>query len=230
MSSNAYPISSPTEIIGTGGTPGTVYISDGTNAIELRAPTGLIGDAIFELPPITGVANQLLIRSGATGTTWATAPVNQGVNTWHVSDTRTSGTNGGSFFSGAWRLRELNTITSPGTSTDVTLSSNQITIQDGIYWLFCIAPGKEVDEHKVRLQNITDATTVLVGTSSDSGSNQVNSMIMGYLTVTSGPKVFEVQHQSNNTREVDGFGRATGISGFEEIYTIINFIRLRDLP
>lgn len=230
--SSAYPLTSNIEVVGTGGLPGQIDLSDGTNSVQVRAPTGLAGNVDFTLPTTVGTTGFFLSRTGPTSTGWATTGLAVGLNTWYVFDVKSEGSDGGSFFQDAWRQRDLNSLTKPvGTGTDVQLAvspatTNQMLITDGTYYVFGIVPGKEVDQHKARLYNVTDAATALLGTSSDSGSNQVNSTIMGYLIVSGGPKVFEIEHYSLNTREDDGFGLATGISGISELYTIINFIKL----
>lgn len=69
--SSAFPLSSPIEVEGTGGTPGQIELSDGTNAVQVRAPTGLAGNVDFTLPATAGTTGYFLQRSGATATAWA---------------------------------------------------------------------------------------------------------------------------------------------------------------
>lgn len=68
--SSAYPLESPIEVTGTGGVPGQVNFSDGTNVVEVKAPIGLTGSVNFTLPPTTGTVNQVLRTSGTGITTW----------------------------------------------------------------------------------------------------------------------------------------------------------------
>lgn len=70
--SSAYPLTSPIEIKGSGGSPGQIDFSDGTNSVEVKAPTGLTGNINFTLPPNTGTTNQVLRTSGSGVTSWQT--------------------------------------------------------------------------------------------------------------------------------------------------------------
>ncbi|MBV1928306.1 MAG: right-handed parallel beta-helix repeat-containing protein [Gammaproteobacteria bacterium] len=68
--SSAFPLSSPIEVEGTGGSPGQIDFSDGTNVVEVKAPSGLTGTVNFTLPPNTGTTNQVLRTSGTGVTSW----------------------------------------------------------------------------------------------------------------------------------------------------------------
>src|SRR5687768_2319629 len=78
----------------------------------------------------------------------------------HLVDEKAANTAGGTFTTGAWRTRTLNTekldeITS-------TLASNQFTLPAGTYNIVASAPAFFVSRHQTRLRNITDGTTTLV--------------------------------------------------------------------
>jgi len=64
-----------------------------------------------------------------------------------INDTKSSGTHGGTFSSGAWRTRDLNTIVSD-TGGHASLSSNQITLEAGTYECFISCPAFDVENHK----------------------------------------------------------------------------------
>ena len=82
-----------------------------------------------------------------------------------IRDEKSSGTSGGTFTAGAWRTRTLNTLTDP--TSIVSLASNQITLQAGTYLINANCPASSSELHQARLQNITDATTTLAGSSED---------------------------------------------------------------
>lgn len=67
---SSYPLTSPIEVVGTGLIPGQIDLSDGTNSVELKAPTGLTGNVNFTLPNNTGTTNQVLRTSGTGVTSW----------------------------------------------------------------------------------------------------------------------------------------------------------------
>lgn len=137
----------------------------------------------------------------------------------HLQDQQAAGAHGGTFTSGAWRTRTLNTeVTDEITST---LSSNQFTLPAGTYWVEAEAPALDCGNHKARLQNITDGTTALLGSSSRSGDSntQMTSNIRGRFTIA-GAKTFELQHYCTTTKVTFGFGNAVDI-GVTEIYADI---------
>ena len=79
-------------------------------------------------------------------------------------DQKTSGTNGGSFTSGDWRTRDLNTeIADP--DGIVSISSNQFTLQAGSYLIKAHAPAYKVGRHQIALYDITASNYVETGSS-----------------------------------------------------------------
>ena len=69
---SSYPITSPIESVGTGGNPGQIDLSDGTNSVQIKAPTGLGSNIDFTLPSTVGTIGQFLQRNSATSLTWTT--------------------------------------------------------------------------------------------------------------------------------------------------------------
>lgn len=132
-----------------------------------------------------------------------------------VADYRDSD-NGGTFSSGAWRTRTLNTeIADP--DGIVSLSSNQFTLQAGTYVLKYSAPAYQVDDHQVVLYNSTDSAYVTnsLGYNAHSWTNDATTNdAYGCCRVTiSGAKAFELRHQSDASRSDSGFGRGNGNLG-----------------
>lgn len=152
----------------------------------------------------------------------------------YLKDVKADTTDGGTFTSGAWQTRTLNTINETGSSTTssstfVTLSSNQFTLSPGEYMIDWEAPAFAVDQHQTRLRNITDTTTDGLGTRSNSSSGSSgfsNSIGHIKLTITSS-KVYEIQHQCGTTKATNGFG--SGTSSFSEsvVYSQVKITRLR---
>ena len=128
-----------------------------------------------------------------------------------LRDIKADATSGGTFTSGAWQTRTLNTEDDPGGI--VTLSANQFTLQAGTYRIRAEAPVNRVDQHQAKIINITDLTTVNVsprmGAPSGGGEgNNVAIVITDEFTIASA-KVFELQHRCGTTRATDGFGQAS---------------------
>ena len=131
----------------------------------------------------------------------------------HVRDEKASGTNGGDFTSGAWRTRTLNTIKT-NEITGASLSSNQITLPTGTYYINASAPGYDVTRHQTALYNITDSSFEIIGTSEYTNSAdlvQTRSFVSGRFTI-SGQKTFELQHRCEVTKVTFGFGVGSNFS------------------
>lgn len=145
-----------------------------------------------------------------------------GTNYIRIIDQKTQNTAGGTFISGAWRTRDLNTETDD-TGGHASVASNQITLAAGTYRYRITVPAFLVDGHQGRLQDITNTATIRVGSSEVAGvadSVTSHSIISGRMVVT-GSTVFEVQHQCQVTRATDGFGFAVNVAA--ETYTIAEF-------
>ena len=122
-------------------------------------------------------------------------------------DQKTSGTNGGSFTSGDWRTRDLNTkIADP--DIIVSISSNQFTLQAGSYLIKAHAPAYKVGRHQIALYDITGSSYVETGSSAyvdGSESVSTDSFLTARFTC-SGANVYEIRHQCGTTFNTYGFG------------------------
>ncbi len=138
-------------------------------------------------------------------------------------DEKTSGTNGGTFTSGAWRTRDLNTLVSD-VGSNASLATNQITLEAGVYEYEIEATAFRCNSHQARLYNITDATVVSVGSVAyaDSGADgsSNSSKVFGRMVITAS-KAFEVQHQCSTTAADTGFGQPASFG--TEVYTVARF-------
>jgi hypothetical protein len=146
---------------------------------------------------------------------------------FHLRDEKAAGTDGGTFTSGAWRTRTLASKTNEITGASVN-GSSQVTLPTGVYRVRGWAQAHYVDSHKVKLANITDVTDEIFGSSmfSSNASGQVSnhSHLFGTLTVSGGPKVYELQHRGSATKTTDGFGQATGIG--TEVYAELEIYKI----
>ena len=132
-----------------------------------------------------------------------------------LKDQKTSATEGGTFTSGAWQTRTLNTIHADSHNLLLSLSNNQFTLPAGTYRVGIVAPAYGVDRHALRLQNITLGTTTLSGACAyalPTGSGQAaEAYIKGRIQVYTAT-TFEVQHRCQSTKASNGFGLAAGTS------------------
>ncbi|MFA5416897.1 MAG: hypothetical protein WC341_00425 [Bacteroidales bacterium] len=139
-----------------------------------------------------------------------------------IQDQKTQNTSGGTFTSGDWRTRTLNTEVSD-TANLAALSSNQITLAAGTYEYRITTPGYACDRHQARLYNVTDASVIGVGSSAFGLAASLiatRSEIVGKFTIAAG-KALEVQHRCQTTSTTYGFGVEANLT--TEVYTIAEF-------
>lgn len=121
-------------------------------------------------------------------------------------------TNGGTFSSGSWVTRQLNTVVySRQNNSWASQSLNQFTLQPGTYLIEANVPAYRVNSHQIRLQNITNGTTDSLGISaycSASDGNFSFSEIMEIVTIDQ-VTTYEIQHRCQSSRSTDGLGIAT---------------------
>jgi hypothetical protein len=160
--------------------------------------------------------------------TWATPTGSSVIQTAYVKELQTSGTDAGTFTSGAWQTRILNTLENPGSFAWISLASNQITLSAGTYLIEAQAPCTMVNRNQAKLENISDSTDTVLGTSNVAsaadGSNTIFSYIRGQFTIAS-TKTFEIQHKCQTTAATNGFGNNAGM-GVSEVYTVVKLQKI----
>lgn len=155
-----------------------------------------------------------------------TALAGSSIKALHVRDEKPSGTDAGTFTSGAWRTRVLNTVVTNEIS-GASLASNQITLPAGTYIVRASAPAAVVDRHRAKLVNITDTSDIVLGTSENTSSADTvgtRSLISGKFTI-SASKVIELQHRCLTSRGSNGLGVMTGF-GDVEVYAEVLIIKV----
>ena len=232
---------------------GTLPAISGANLTNLAAAnlTGTIADARFPATlPAASAANLTSIpAANVTGTLPALTAANltnipaanivgvatagfersggfpQGLNASYarITDTKGSGTQGGSFTSGAWRTRDLNTE-DEDTDGIVSLSSNQFTLQAGTYYIQAQACAISVNNHVAKIQNVTDASTAILGNSNKIQQDNVSSyaLVQGSFTIASA-KTFELQHRCATTVNTHGFGAYHGYA--DNVYATVEIYK-----
>ena len=126
---------------------------------------------------------------------------------------------------GSYVTRVLNTVVS-NTVTGLSLNSNQITLLSGTYRLDVLAPGYDCARTKARLRNITDSSTIALGTNGYVGTSTAStySHINNIFTISS-TKVIEVQQYFQLNASNQNGGMATS-SGDVEVYARIIITKL----
>jgi hypothetical protein len=141
----------------------------------------------------------------------------------HVRDEKTSGTDGGTFTSGAWQTRTLNTVVT-NRITGASLASNTVTLPAGLYLCQGSAPAFDVGKHKLRLWNVDSSAEIMLGSSDvvpASGYNR--NIIQGEFTLSVETDI-RLEQRCQNTKTTNGFGVNASLG--TEIYADISFWKL----
>lgn len=134
-----------------------------------------------------------------------------------LTDEKSQNTSGGTFSSGAWRTRTLNTKRGD-TDEIVTLASNQFTVPAGIWLIKWRAPTGTVNKHQTLLYDITHSVGLAFGSSANA-SNQ-SSYSHGEISLQLASEyVMELRHQCQSTATTTGFGIAANFG--TEVYTSV---------
>ena len=144
-----------------------------------------------------------------------------------VCDEKAAGTEGGTFTTGAWRTRTLNTIRAHGIP-GASLAADQITLPAGVYYADFSAPAGVVGHHQTRLRDITNGLTLVVGTTEYSwttDSTWTRSIGRGRFFL-SAAAVIELQHNCSVTKAANGMGNAANL-GEVEVYAEIKIHKVQ---
>lgn len=138
-------------------------------------------------------------------------------------DEKSSGTAGGTFTSGSWQTRDLNTESS---NTDLfglasLPGSNQFRLPVGVWSIEWSAPGFKVGAHMSRLYDVNGAVAVEYGQESNSSSGdsvQTSSDGATVVEIDSGTNDYRIEHRGTSTQSTNGFGVLSSFS-VNNIYT-----------
>lgn len=141
-----------------------------------------------------------------------------------LSEVQAAGTNGGTFTSGSFVKRTLNTEVDP--AGIVALASSVFTLGTaGTYYIKASAPAYDVDSHVCKIRNTSDATDALIGTAEAiSGGATSRSFVEGQITIA-GSKNFELQHRCQTTNTDNGLGQPANL-GVSEVYSVVEIWRI----
>jgi hypothetical protein len=149
----------------------------------------------------------------------------------YLRDEKSEGTEGGTSVANAWTKRTLNTEVSDEYEL-CSIASDQITLAPGTYRCKASAPFLASGAAKLRLRNITDSATALVGKSVYGALNAegVTAVLSGQFTITTS-KIFELQYIVETAQATFGLGASTDArasnSNEVEIYAEIEFWKVR---
>ena len=142
------------------------------------------------------------------------------------NETQAASTAGGTFTTGSWQTRVLNT-TIINNIASCALSSNAVSLPAGTYYMRAIAPAFQANEHQIKIYNHTDAADVVLGGQGYSASTVETttfSEAIAVVTIT-GTKSFLVQHRCAATKASNGLG--TAITWGNNVFTRLEIRRIQ---
>ena len=144
-----------------------------------------------------------------------------------ICDQKAYNTNGGTFTSGGWRTRDLNTEISDPDGI-ATISSNRISLSAGTYTVKWSAPAGAVKYHTSRLYNYSDNVVIEYAAAAHAQSStyvETRSHGIATFTITSSKNI-TIQHRCSNTYATYGFGLPqTTDSASVSRYTIVEILK-----
>ena len=133
----------------------------------------------------------------------------------HVRDEKSQNTSGGTAASNGTQTRTLNTVKT-NEITGASLSSNQITLPSGTYYIQALAPAYDTSRSQAFLYNVTDTANEIIGsTSTNTVASTSFCHVIGRFTI-SAQKVFSIV-QFTFDAHVNGLGEPANNS--TEVYT-----------
>jgi len=177
-----------------------------------------LGNKTFTTPTVADLTNMQHDHSNAAGGGLLETPIQRAV----YQHQEATGVDGGAFATGAWQDRDIN-ATQASNGADISRAGSTITLADGIYRVSAWGVGYKVDDHRLRLRNISDGATEILGgvVRTKDGST---AMLDGYLVVAGGPKNYQLQAYCSKTNGA-GLGKALG-DGEAEVYASIRIERI----
>ena len=147
-------------------------------------------------------------------------------NLLQIEEQTSRGTPAGTFTSGSWIVRNLNTIMINNIE-NTSLLNNRITLPKGTYYCKAQFPAYRVDTHATRLVKVSNVP-LLYGTTpytpSGAASTESLSIINGLFELLDNSEI-ELQHYCTTTQSTYGLGATAG-STIPGVYNIFSFIKI----
>lgn len=193
---------------------------------ELQAAIDALPDFATEAEAEAGTVDDKTMSPATTAA--AIAALNPFASYMHVRDEKSAGTAGGSFNSGSWINRDLNTELT-NTIAGASLVTNLMVLPAGTYHIRSSAPAFACNRHQTRLFDQTNTATILIGTSEwaeliGGVLIQTRSWIQGAFTL-SGTASLRIDHQCSQTRSTEGLGFPADL-GINEVYTDVHIYKV----
>lgn len=128
----------------------------------------------------------------------------------HITHEEADGVSGGASVTNTWNTRPINAV-KVNEISGASLATNQITLPAGTYYIEAQSYVFEANRNKLRLRNITDSTSILIGingfASVPDNDNQIASL-RGRFVLTA-TKTLEIQHWTESGFAISGLGSIT---------------------
>lgn len=140
-----------------------------------------------------------------------------------IGDQKGATTDGGTFSSGAFRTRDLNTEFADPHGI-VSISSNRFTLGAGSYMIVAAAPCYNTYRHVALVYDVTGNSVAFMGQTSFNANGMSVSWCIGRVSF-SGNRSYEIRHRCDNGRTSIGFGIAHDYGGYNAVYTIVQIFK-----
>ena len=201
----------------------------GGNSVSLNPPTSAptSSEVAFKLPNADGSNGQYIKTDGSGNFAFATLPDSgKFVSYAIIADQKATDAAGGSSSTGSFNTRDLNTELADPDGI-VSISSNQFTLQAGTYLIKASAPAYNAQRHQCLIWNVTDSSSVAIGTSEychNAASVQTRSFAIGRTTISSA-KVFDIRQRVDVASDTFGLGVESNFDTLASIYTIVEIYK-----
>ena len=142
-----------------------------------------------------------------------------------IADVKAYNVNGGTFTSGSWATRNLNTEVADSDSI-VSISSNQFTLGAGTYIIEWSAPAFMTNRHQSRLYDVTGSAVEKTGSAEYSNADAQTNSIGSTQVVLTASNTYEIQHRAETTRNGNGLGIYTNFSDSDSVYTQVKITKI----
>ena len=200
-------------------------VHSGGNSVSLTTPdSNPAANRTFKLPGADGTSGQAMVTNGSGALSFAKAGLFSSYAI--IADQKANNVDGGTFTTGDWRTRDLNTelIDPDGI---VSISSNQFTLQAGSYFIEAHAPAYRVNQHMAKLyQTSGTPADIAFGTGQYTNSTYLGhtaSIVRARVTISSAT-TYEIRHRGSATHNSSGFGKKTNF-GTTELYTVVEIYK-----
>ena len=141
-------------------------------------------------------------------------------------DQKADTVSGGTFTSGAWRTRDLNTTIANTDTTNIALGTNQFTLLAGSYLIKWFANAYRVNLHLSSLYDVTGTAYIEYGSTEEAvpGEGFTIRSIGATRVTPSGSNVYEIRHNNQTTRATNGFGEGASF-GFVNSYLLVEIYK-----